>query len=229
MNHPQKIKIFIDGKNEPQLNMQKDIDAMHNADSMIRIYGWKADCITYGSNQLPEKLISLENIKTLGIEIARRPTGGGLVFHSNNDVSYSIIASKSILHGTLMDAYMLVSGIVLRAIKRFVPDAEIASVDTPMKHSKIFENICFSLPAGYEITHAGKKLVGSAQKRERTMILQQGTIAITKVPDEYVNKCLSDVGGYYSNTALLSEIASRKISFDDVSQELLAEFEIAFS
>ncbi len=74
--------------------MAKDIDLLSqlNANSplILHLYEWQAPALTYGYFIQPSDFLYLEEIQKQGIQIARRPTGGGIVFHLT-DFAFSIL------------------------------------------------------------------------------------------------------------------------------------------
>ncbi|MCK4763994.1 MAG: lipoate--protein ligase family protein [Candidatus Aminicenantes bacterium] len=77
----------------------------------------------------------------------------------------------------LYKSYMLIAKILVSAFQRLGIDAYL-SQGSPSKLSKS-NNPCFSFPTPNEIEIAGKKIVGSAQKRDNTALLQHGSIPVT--------------------------------------------------
>src|SRR5271157_5226509 len=61
----------------------------------IRFYGWKPRAISIGYFQSLEREVDLDNCKTAGVDIVRRRTGGGAVFH-DSEITYSIIAREDL-------------------------------------------------------------------------------------------------------------------------------------
>ena len=87
-------------------------------------------------------------------------------------------------------------------------------------------SLCFSFPAEYEIVCDGKKIVGSAQKRGRKTLLQQGSIFVRRTPDE----AFSVLKRRYDHIDAVSveEIAGREVGFDELSDALIRGFEECF-
>lgn len=141
----------------------------------LRIYGWEGPCISLGYTQKPEVELNLANCEKYGVKVVKRPTGGGVVFHNEFEVTYSFICDKydPRLPKGLIDSYKAISFIVVEALKCSGVPAELS--DT-RHHEQA--RICFSFPASYEVTLKGHKIVGSAQKRGKKALLQQGSIFI---------------------------------------------------
>lgn len=141
----------------------------------LRLYGWEGPCISLGYTQKPELELNLANCKKHGIEVVKRPTGGGIVFHNEYEVTYSLICALDHpkLPKGMIESYVFTSKIIIEALHKVGVPAELS--DT-RNHEQA--RLCFSFPASYEITLQGNKIVGSAQKRGKKALLQQGSIFI---------------------------------------------------
>lgn len=186
----------------------------------LRIYGWEKPCISLGYTQDPDKELNMANCKKFGIEVVKRPTGGGIVLHNEHEVTYSFVCDKDDprLPKGLINSYKFLSNIVIEALNQVGVRAELS--DT--RHSEQ-ARICFSFPASYEITMDGVKIVGSAQKRGKKALLQQGSIFIRNSelkPDELIRNCI-DFKSIY-------DILGKEIDQDELAEALSSEFERVF-
>jgi lipoyl(octanoyl) transferase len=176
-------------------NMEFDLCLFNNFEqglspTTLRIYGWEKPCISLGYTQDPDKEVNRANCEKYGIEIVKRPTGGGIVFHNEHEVTYSFICDKNDpkLPEGLVESYVFISNIVIEALKKVGVSADIS--DT-RHHEQA--RLCFSFPASYEITLEGIKIVGSAQKRGKKALLQQGSIFIRNSalkPADFIRNCI---------------------------------------
>lgn len=159
----------------------------------LRFYGFDSDCITAGYSQDIASEIDLKKAQMSGIDVAKRPTGGGIVLHSSADIAFCCVLPSKIFPEGFMSAYHFVSDIILCALRHTGVMAEKKLCATA--GSGDCGNLCFSGAKEYEITLGGKKLVGIAQKRTREKILQQGAISIARPRKDMVsvirNKCSS--------------------------------------
>lgn len=157
--------------------MAIDLEMFKSCNSpKVRLYSWKNKCISYGYAQKIDELINTEKAMENGWEIVKRPTGGGIVYHSTDEVTYSAVCPLTLLPEGLMGAYYCISNIIVTALRSVGVDARIGS-KFQVPGSRFKENgLCFSDTREYEITVGGKKLVGSAQKRGRHAMLQQGSV-----------------------------------------------------
>ncbi|MBI5399386.1 hypothetical protein HZB07_02040 [Candidatus Saganbacteria bacterium] len=147
----------------------------------LRIYSWAPRCISFGYAQKRERERMRHEAKKSSWETVLRPTGGGIVFHSATEVTYSLVMDKDdpILPKGLIPSYKKISEAIVWALTKIGVLAEINNSSLGIRHS----SLCFSYPAEYEIVCNGKKIVGSAQKRGRRALLQQGSIILEPAID----------------------------------------------
>lgn len=186
----------------------------------LRIYGWERPCISLGYTQDPDKELNMANCNKYGIEVVKRPTGGGIVLHNEHEVTYSFVCDKDDprLPEGLVNSYKFLSNIVIEALNKVGVRAKLS--DT--RHSEQ-ARICFSFPASYEITLDGIKIVGSAQKRGKKALLQQGSIFIRNTElktDELIRNCI-DFKSIY-------DILGKEIDQNELTEALSKEFEKVF-
>ena len=137
--------------------MAIDLELFKLCDSpKVRIYSWKNKCISYGYSQKIDELIDIENARKDGWEIVKRPTGGGIVSHGTDEVTYSVVCPIQLLPEGLMGAYYYISGIIVKALKRLSVDAKIGRGARGIGYRQRTNELCFSNTREYEITFDGK-------------------------------------------------------------------------
>ena len=168
--------VILDKPRTGSENMAVDIEMFEHCDSPnVRIYSWKNKCISYGYAQKINDLIDVGKAAKDGWEIVKRPTGGGIVYHIPDEVTYSVACPINSLPEGLMGSYFYISEIIVKALRSLGVDARLGS------RVKGQDGLCFSSTREYEISVNGKKLVGSAQKRGRSAMLQQGSIQFPEI------------------------------------------------
>lgn len=147
----------------------------------LRFYSWRPSAVTTGySHKRLEEEIDTTGLKSLGIPLVRRPTGGGILFHYN-DLSYSIVSNKT--HGGLskpIGSYITIHNCFLESLKTIRVNARLR----PDKRSSVRNNLCFLNPARFEVLVDDKKVLGSSQRRLRNSFLQHGSIFLEPPPSE---------------------------------------------
>lgn len=174
--------------------------------SVLRIYSWKPKCISFGHSQ--------EVINMKGWDIVKRPTGGGTVFHNDAEVTYSLVTdlNNPTLPRGMIPSYKKISEAVVKALNSIKVPAEIRPSYINLKQPN--SSLCFAYPAEYEVVVDGKKIVGSAQKRGRKTLLQQGSIFVKR----------TKIKGFSDNAISIEEILGKKIGFDELKEALTTGF-----
>ncbi|MGA8941714.1 MAG: biotin/lipoate A/B protein ligase family protein [Thermoactinomyces sp.] len=141
----------------------------------LRFYGWKVPTLSIGYFQKAKKEVNLSCINQKGLGFVRRMTGGRAVLH-DRELTYSVIVSEDdpIMPKTVSESYRVISQGLLEGFRALGLDAYLSN---PLETRK--ENLsaaCFDSPSDYELVIEGKKVAGSAQTRQRGVILQHGSI-----------------------------------------------------
>ena len=209
-------------------NMRSDLELFSafeqgQASSTLRVYSWWPQCISFGYSQKVEAEIDLEKATALGWEIVKRPTGGGIVFHDTAEVAYSLVTEidNPLLPAGLIPAYKKLSKAIIRALKTLGLEAEIKKLSAESSKQKAI--LCFSYPAQYEVVVGGKKIVGSAQKRGKRTLLQQGSIYVRNIEPPIWSLLKKPVREY--NAVSVEELLGREVSYHELSEALTKGFE----
>ncbi|MGQ9778292.1 MAG: lipoate--protein ligase family protein [Bacillota bacterium] len=166
----------------PARNMAVDLAIFHAyrqglVPPTLRFYTWEPPAVSCGRFQdLTE--IDLAACARLGYRVVRRPTGGRAVLHEG-DLTYAVVVgARDGLPPGVLPSYLFLSGGLLAGLRRLGLVAELAG---PAK-SGPRSPACFASPSWYELVVAGRKVAGSAQRREGGDVLQHGSIALTFSP-----------------------------------------------
>ena len=143
----------------------------------IRFFGWNSPCISLGYFQKAKKELNLKTIQQNQVELVQRPTGGRAVFHVE-ELTYSVVASSN-LHlwtSSQRTTYQAISQALLCGFKSLNLWSQLSRSQVDYSRQVEIKSPCFITPARLEILYEGKKLVGSAQKRNPFVFLQHGSI-----------------------------------------------------
>ncbi len=158
--------------------MARDVGLMRRAretgESVFSIYGWTRPTLSFGRNQTAVGRYDLERIRSLCIDMVRRPTGGRAVLH-NREVTYSVTA-PAVAGIALRESYAQINVILLAALARLRVGAAVA--EPQARTPQPSDLPCFAAPSRGELISDGRKLVGSAQWREAGALLQHGSMLI---------------------------------------------------
>ena len=181
---PPTWRLIIDSDSVGALNMARDMAmleavAVTESPPTLRLYGWDPPCLSLGRHQGVEAA-DRDFCRTEGIDVVRRPTGGRALLH-HLELTYSVVAPLGVgpMPRALQDAYRLISGVLVQAMRAFGVEAELTggevNVHLPSPRSSV---PCFEAPAGGEVVVRGRKLIGSAMRAHADTILQHGSILL---------------------------------------------------
>jgi lipoate-protein ligase A len=131
----------------------------------LRFYRWNPSAVSVGKFQTLQNEVDVDNCRRLGVDVVRRITGGGAVYHDAEDeVTYSLIAKTEDLGVTDIAAvYARVYLGVADALRILGITADFNEGDTK------------NCP---NLTVKGKKISGSAQAHKSGTLLQHGTLLL---------------------------------------------------
>lgn len=205
--------------------MLKDV-AAGAAGPTLRFYQWSPPAVSLGYFQKTDG-ISQAALDKYGIALVKRVTGGRAVLHWG-DLTYSIVARAG--EDTPLgveDSYRFLCRGILAGLALLGVEATLGSE----KASAPFPASCFAVSTGGDITWHGKKIVGSAQKREGGALLQHGSILL-KPQTHLLAEIFSPAGGSQiemltQKVASLEEALGRTATPDEVKITLIKGFKQA--
>ncbi|EPD53618.1 hypothetical protein HMPREF1210_00441 [Paenisporosarcina sp. HGH0030] len=191
------IWYFINsGACSPSFNMALDEALMDwHSDGIlppiVRFYGWAPATLSIGYFQNVQKEINMDAVKEHNLGFVRRPTGGRGVLHEH-ELTYSIIVSEDYqdMPATVTEAYRVLSEGLLIGFQKLGLNAYFSVPDTDKMKSDLKNPksaVCFDAPSWYELVVEGKKVAGSAQTRQKGVILQHGAILLDLDEDKLVS------------------------------------------
>ncbi|MFH0861966.1 MAG: biotin/lipoate A/B protein ligase family protein [Candidatus Altiarchaeota archaeon] len=180
---------FIDsGVGKAYFNMGLDEAILeHVSDSRspatLRFYGWAPRAVSIGYFQSMREEVDVDACFKDGVDVVRRITGGGAVYH-DRELTYSYIAKEDAVPDDILESYRLICGGLIRGFNGLGLKAEFAPLN--------------------DILSGGRKISGNAQTRRMGCVMQHGTILLDvdvdrmfrylKVPSEKMrDKAVKDV------------------------------------
>lgn len=144
----------------------------------LRLFAWQPACLSLGYAQSASE-VDLPALQAEGWGIVRRPTGGRAILHID-EITYSVIAPSSDprLAGGVLESYQRISRALLQALQILEVPAIAQKEYSTSPATGTKGPVCFEVPSNYEITVAGKKLIGSAQARRKEGVLQHGSLPL---------------------------------------------------
>jgi len=133
------------------------------APDTVRFYRWNPSAVSIGRFQNVADEVNLENCKKYGVDVVRRITGGGAVYHDSQDeITYSVVVKRESLGvADVTAAYIEICGGLTKALELLGVKADYNPGD-----QKNCPNI----------TVNRRKISGSAQSFKGGVILQHGTL-----------------------------------------------------
>ncbi len=182
-------------------NMKIDEELLNSAINeklnypIFRLYGWSPACVSLGRNQ-NDNFIDTKVLKSKGIDVVRRLTGGRALLH-DDEITYSFICPVSYLKNGehVVSSYKEISQILIDKFKTIGIDLSFGE----SKPVKTGFDYCMLISTGADLCFNGKKLIGSAQCRKAGYILQHGSIL------------------YNFDENLIEEIFNEKVSTEEIT------------
>lgn len=179
--------------------MAKDESLLNQLDpqgpSLLHFYDWIAPSLTYGHFIRPDDFLNLETLNHHGVESARRPTGGGIIFHFA-DFSFSILLSAAHPNISLnpLDNYAYINQKVIHAIKPLLPPTFQSSLleESLPCLNKQCHSFCMAQPTQYDLIVKEKKIGGAAQRRKKQGLLHQMSISLSLPSWDFIEKFIKD-------------------------------------
>jgi len=211
------------GSNPAAFNMGLDEAILESVASgaeppTLRLYAWNPSDVSVGYFQGVRDEVDLARCAELGVDVVRRLTGGGAVFHAS-ELTYSVVVPEShrLARGGILESYRAVcAGVIaglaeLGIVSSFAPLNDIVGAD-------------------------GKKLSGNAQTRKRGCLLQHGTVllgvdldamfTVLRVPNEKLKgRLIEDVRARVSS---VSSTLGRETGYAEVVPAFERGFAAAF-
>ncbi|MHA2958493.1 lipoate--protein ligase family protein [Priestia megaterium] len=233
---------FIDSNNRsPYYNMALDEALLewHSKGEIpptIRFYGWNPPTLSIGYFQKAEKEINFDKVKELGLGFVRRPTGGRGVLH-DEELTYSVIVSEEYpnMPKTVTEAYRVISEGLLEGFRSLGLEAYFAIPRSEEEKNSLKNprsSVCFDAPSWYELVVEGRKIAGSAQTRQKGVILQHGSIlleidedklfSVFNYPNDRVKERMQRA--FRSKAVAINAIAGRKISIQEAKEAFYKGF-----
>jgi lipoate-protein ligase A len=134
------------------------------APNTFRFYCWSPSAVSVGRNEVVEDRVYCEAATRFGVDVVRRCSGGGTVYHDcDGEVTYSIVAKMSDFGSSVdvVSVYFKIYESVVDALRLLGVSADFCQGDVRK---------CPNLTIG------GKKISGSSQSLSRGYVLQHGTL-----------------------------------------------------
>jgi lipoate-protein ligase A len=181
----------------------------------IRFYRWKPSAVSIGYFQLVDQEVNLLECEKLGVDVIRRMTGGGAVYHAyDGEVTYSVIVNEDHprIPKDIIKSYELICSAVVDGLKMLGIDSEFRPVN--------------------DIDVHGRKISGNAQTRRWGVVVQHGTIlvdtdtrtmfTVLKVSKEKISDKL--IKSAEERVTTIRRELGRSVAFEEVADAVKSAF-----
>jgi lipoate-protein ligase A len=194
------------------------------APNTIRFYRWNPSAVSIGKFQDIRKEVQLDNCRKHGVDVVRRITGGGTVYHDAHDeITYCVIASKEDLEARDITAvYAKIYAGLAEALKILGLTADFNE-----GNAKTCPNL----------TVDGKKISGSAQSHKKGVVLQHGTLLLDvnlermftflRVP--WAKTCMEVINVAKHKHTSIKDETQKNITTDEAEKALTEGFQKALN
>jgi len=190
--------IIDTGRNSADANMRFDADLLERAGEfagpVLHLYEWETPSATFGHFIDPSQFLNLDRAGKKGLHLARRPTGGGILFHIW-DMAFSVLVPAHVPEFSLntLENYAFVNQAVLHAVRDFLniplTPLSLTIEDGPSLDASC-SRFCMAKPTKYDVLLQGKKVAGAAQRKTKKGFLHQGSISLQLPSQEYLEEIL---------------------------------------
>ncbi len=170
----------------------------------ILLFGSNDPCVVIGRNQNPWQECALEFMRSKGIQLARRISGGGAVFHDLGNLNYSFITAKDSYNEQECHA------VVMRALADLGLNPELRNKNSIFVEGKKISGTAFCYKRD-KVAHHGTVLIDADLETLRASLcpsqLDIETHAVASIPSPVAN--LKDFNPTLTREVVAEAIKSR--------------------
>lgn len=226
-------RIIVDGGLPGVRNMEIDstllssLEASEFPQTVVRLYSWKQPTVSIGRHQVPARAVDILVCAELGVPIVSRPTGGRAVLH-DVELTYAVVSndqSRFPIAG-LQPTYLAVARILAAGLLKLGICCELAPGirETASSFRADVKNPCFASASRHELLVAGRKIVGSAQRRLRRSFLQHGSIPLQLDYGRMARILGSPPTLLRNSMTCIEEAAARPVSLQELTEAMRSAF-----
>ncbi|MBP7147196.1 MAG: hypothetical protein KBD01_06605 [Acidobacteria bacterium] len=144
----------------------------------VRAHGWLRPTLSTGRLQaLPGELA--EQARELGVDVVRRPTGGGWLLHLPGDLAVTLAVAGPLRAGEFRRAARLVAGALARGLAGCGLPAAVFTGSAPPARAAA----CFLRADRDEVVVGGTKVAGVALARQGRGAVVQSALPLVREPE----------------------------------------------
>lgn len=196
---------------------------------VLRLYGWVPPAFSCGKFQQPEETLALAKCHTAGVQVVRRITGGGLLYHGQ-ELTYSLVCPAGFVSAApgVKNAFFYLTSFLVDFYRELGLDAIYAAdYYRGTKQLGGRSPLCFAGTESCDILVKGKKIGGNAQRRLKNVIFQHGSIPLLPLTGESQQYLLSPAPEIIMATTSLAD-EGITVGRDSLAVMLAGSFSQAF-
>lgn len=144
----------------------------------IRFWTWEPSAVSIGYFQSLHDEVDVNKCRELGVDVVRRRTGGGAVYHDKmGEITYSVICPEHFIAKGITESYHIICDWIVKGLWEMGIESEFKPIN--------------------DILAGGRKISGNAQTRRGGVLHQHGTVlhdldvetmfSLLKVSDEKIS------------------------------------------
>ncbi|NYT12654.1 MAG: lipoate--protein ligase family protein [Methanomassiliicoccales archaeon] len=177
----------------------------------LHLYRRDRPTISLGYFERIDEAVNLEAVEKRGVQLVRRFSGGSAIYTDQNQIIYAVVMRRDLLPEDPNEIYEIICSALIRAMDKMGLDAEFKPVN--------------------DVLIRGKKVSGSAQKLEKDVVIQHGTVIVDCDFDmmfDVLRTGDKKVRSQEGMTSISKELG-RKVSMEEVKTALIQGFEETLS
>jgi lipoate-protein ligase A len=188
-----------DERRSAAMNMAVDEALLDEATlPTLRFYRWRAPAVSFGYFS---KFAEVE-CYTATRELVRRWTGGGVVLHGTDlTYSFAVPRSHSLWSAPTLNVYAEVHSALKTALLAIGINGSLTDSASPRT-----SDACFANPVRADVMSDGRKVAGAAQRKSRLGLLQQGSVQIEALPQDFNDLFASELSQSITRVRLSREV-----------------------
>ncbi len=189
------LRVLLDADLPGAANMAVDAALLEGSGAheySMRWYGWARPTVSIGYAQPWREGFDPQRARRLGVDLVRRRTGGRAVLHAG-ELTYTLTGptGSGPFAGGVLPTYQVIADGMVVGLRRL--GAEVELVRARGRRQRDQPGACFAARALHEVIGDGRKLLGSAQRRQAGRVLQHGSLPLLP-PDPALWSVLGGTG-----------------------------------
>ncbi|MGM0518347.1 MAG: lipoate--protein ligase family protein [Campylobacterota bacterium] len=215
------FRVIVDSQNQAKVNMCRDEALIksfnENSLPILRVYHWSKS-LTIGISQ---DIKNYSYLNDFSEDIAKRVTGGGVLFHGH-DLSYSLVIPSSYFKNyKIKDSYEKICYFLINFYKKLGLNTNYAKDVKDVKLSK--NEFCQVGFETYDILVNKDKIGGNAQRRTKKVVFQHGSIPL------YCVKSSNGFGNFDNKIGVTLEDLGVNLTYEKATELLIESFKETFN